>query len=136
MRSFVRRFALVVLACALTTVGGVVPATAAQATQRATVNLRTLTCYETEDLTGGDNVYLKINGQTVWSAADSVDCDHDNPKTLPVNRLARTGDTVSLYDDDWPDGDDHLGSDTVEGDRGSLFFNLDGALYTLDYGPA
>ncbi|MCJ1676147.1 hypothetical protein MTF65_01965 [Streptomyces sp. APSN-46.1] len=55
---------------------------------------------------------------------------------MPVNRLARTGDVISLYDNDFPDGDDHLGSDTAEGDRGTLVFNLDGAHYTLDYGPA
>lgn len=136
MRSFANRAALVALSLVLTMFNGMLPAAAAQAVQATTVNLRTLICYETEDLTGGDNVYLKINGQTVWSAEDSIDCDHDAPQNLPVNRLARTGDTVSLYDDDWPDDDDHLGSDTVEGDRGSLVFNLDGALYTLDYGPA
>ncbi|MEV0503996.1 hypothetical protein AB0I84_41270, partial [Streptomyces spectabilis] len=102
----------------------------------ATANLHTLTCYETQDVTGGDQVYLQINGQTVWSSADSLDCDHNAPTTVPVNRLAKTGDTVSLYDEDSPDADDHLGSDVVEGDRGTLTFNLDDALYTLDYGPA
>ncbi|GGV53143.1 hypothetical protein [Streptomyces spectabilis] len=102
----------------------------------AAANLHTLTCYENQDLTGGDQIYLQVNGQTVWSSADSISCDHDSPVAVPVNRLAKTGDTVSLYDEDFPDADDHLGSDTVEGSRGTLTFNLDDALYTLVYGPA
>jgi hypothetical protein len=110
---------------------------AASATVKAAqVNLIRITCYETEDVSAGDEPYIQVNGTTVWSAADSVDCDHDAPASREVNRLAKTGDTVSVYDEDFPDSDDHLGSDVVEGDRGTLFFNLDGALYTIDYGPA
>jgi hypothetical protein len=102
----------------------------------ARVNLIRITCFETEDVSGGDEPYIMINGTTVWSAADSIDCDHDAPATREVNRQANTGDTVSVYDEDFPDSDDHLGSDVIEGDRGTLYFNLDGSLYTIDYGPA
>ncbi|MEU5882387.1 hypothetical protein [Spirillospora sp. NPDC047279] len=137
MRYSASRSALGAFALTMALLGGAVPAAAAPAAVRAaSVNMHTLTCYETEDTSGGDEVYIQINGQTVWSSADSIDCDHNAPATRPVNRLAKTGDTISLYDSDFPDADDHLGSDTIEGDRGTLVFNLDDALYTLDYGPA
>ncbi|WP_304451893.1 hypothetical protein [Nocardiopsis sp. YSL2] len=103
----------------------------------ATVNMHTLICYETEDWgADGDELYLVVNGTRVWSSADSVDCDHDSPARVPVNRKANTGDEVFLYDADSPDADDLLGSDVIEGSRGTLVFNNDGALYNLDYGPA
>lgn len=136
MKSPANSSVLGALGLTLALFGSMQPASAEQATLRAAVNMHTLTCYETEDVTGGDEVYLQINGQTVWSSADTIDCDHNAPTTRPVNRLAKSGDTISLYDSDWPDADDHLGSDTIEGDRGTLTFNLDDALYTLDYGPA
>ncbi|MFI6910359.1 hypothetical protein ACIBKY_54570 [Nonomuraea sp. NPDC050394] len=103
---------------------------------QATVTLKSLTCYENADAAGGDELYLKLNGQTVWSSSAPISCDSSGPRTMPINRLARTGDAVSLYDEDFPDADDHLGSDTIEGGNGTLIFNLDDALYSLDYAPA
>ena len=46
--------------------------------------------------------------------------------------------TVKLYDWDWPDPDDHLGTVTVLATQAGLgnriaWFNLDGALYKLTY---
>ncbi|TDB80502.1 hypothetical protein E1264_34060 [Actinomadura sp. KC216] len=139
MRSFAKR-ALVAPVLAVALAGGA-PATAtAQDTgKKATVNLIRLVCYETEDTSGGDEIYIMINGSKVWSIADSINCDHSNPSHYPINHKAQTGDQVSLFDKDgdFPgDADDHLGSDIIEGDRGSLVFNLDDALYTIDYGPA
>ncbi|MFD6953543.1 MULTISPECIES: hypothetical protein [unclassified Nocardiopsis] len=128
------------VACALTAatavVGGVLPFAPA-AVGAATVNLHTLICYETEDWgADGDELYLVVDGRRIWSSADSVDCDHDSPARVPVNRKASTGTEVFLYEADSPDGDDLLGSDVIEGDRGTLVFNNDNALYNLDYGPA
>lgn len=120
----------------VTTLSLSAPAHAGAAAAAGTVHLNALTCYETQDL-GGDDLYLRVNGQTVWSAASTVECDHDAPVTVPVNWLAKTGDMVSLYDRNESGGGDEIGSDMVEADRGSLVFHRgDGGLYTLDYGPA
>ncbi|GGV42357.1 hypothetical protein GCM10010245_66440 [Streptomyces spectabilis] len=42
---------------------------------------------------------------------------------------------MSLYDEDFPDADDHLGSNTVGGSKVTLTFNLDDALRTLATTP-
>ena len=108
--------------------------TPAAATQvaGATVILGDLECIETEDWgSGGDEPYLKVNGNRVWTSEDSV----DNGGKLAVNIKAQVGDTVSLYDADSPDADDLLGSDVIEADRGTLVFQNDGAHYTLDFRP-
>ncbi|AZM52030.1 hypothetical protein DMA15_05025 [Streptomyces sp. WAC 01529] len=115
------------------TVTGPATAAARPGDFAAPVNLHTLTCHENEDATSGDRVYLQINGRTVWNSADTLRCDRDAPTIRSVDRLAKTGDTVSLYADDFPDADDHLGSDTVEAAKGTLTFNLDDALYTLEH---
>lgn len=114
------------------------PATAAARSDNraATAKLQTLTCYETESVRGGDDVYVQVNGKTIWRSGDSLNCDHNAPTKRQVNRLAKPGDTVTLYEDDHPESDDPLGSDTVEVGRGTLTFNLDDALYSLVYGPA
>lgn len=154
VRSSINRIALI----ALTTtalLGGALPAAAivesqgsattaaSSTTAAARVVLQTLTCYETEDTSGGDELYIVVGGQTIWTAEDTVDCDHDAPRTLAVNRQVNVGATVALYDADsgflGQDDDDFLGSDIVdivEGQTGSLVFNMDDALYTLSYVPA
>ncbi|MFI0405773.1 hypothetical protein [Actinomadura sp. 3N508] len=140
VRSFGKRKLLAAPVLALTLAGGApATATAQETSTKAAVNLTRLVCYETEDSSGGDEIYIRINGKKVWSIADSINCDHDKPNHYPINRKAKTGDQVSLYDKDGDlpgDSDDHLGTDTVEGNRGSLVFNLDEALYTIEYGPA
>jgi hypothetical protein len=96
------------------------------------VTLGQLECVTTEDWTGGDELYIRVNGRTIWSAADSV----NDGESIAVNRIVNSGDTVALYDEDSPDADDFLGSDIVEGDHGTLVFSNDDALYYLHYGPA
>ncbi len=96
------------------------------------VTLGILECVTTEDWTGGDELYIRVNGRTIWSAADSV----NDGESIAVNRIVNSGDTVALYDEDSPDADDFLGSDIVEGDHGTLVFSNDDALYYLHYGPA
>ncbi|MGW6940258.1 hypothetical protein ACWGF3_14870 [Streptomyces xanthophaeus] len=136
-RPLATAFAAAVTALTLTAPAhaGSAPGAAAPQSAAATT-LTTLTCYENSDATGGDDPYLQINGTTVWTSQDSADCDPSSPVTVPVNRLARTGDAISLYDENFPDADEHLGSATIEGNRGTLVFNLNGAHYTLSYGPA
>ncbi|OOC53498.1 MULTISPECIES: hypothetical protein [Nocardiopsis] len=65
-----------------------------------------------------------------------MDCDHDSPARMPVNRKTSSGKKVFLYESDSPDGDDLLGADVVDGTSAALTFDNDGALYDLDYGPA
>jgi hypothetical protein len=106
---------------------------AAQQVAATTVILGDLECIETEDWgADGDEPYIKVNGNRVWTAEDSV----DNGGRLAVNIKANVGDTVSLYDADSPDADDLLGSDVIEADRGTLVFRNDGAHYILDFRPA
>jgi hypothetical protein len=116
--------------------GASVPVAAVAAphqTMATTVILGDLECIETEDWgSDGDEPYLKVNGNRVWTAEDSV----DNGGKLAVNIKANVGDTVSLYDADSPDADDLLGSDVIEADRGTLVFQNDGAHYILDFRPA
>ncbi len=108
------------------------PAAPAKAAAATRVTLTTLECIETEDWTGGDELYIKVNGRTIWTAADSV----NDGESIAVNRIVNSGDTVALYDEDSPDADDFLGSDIVEGDHGTLVFNNDDAHYVLYYRPA
>ena len=132
-----RRAGAVAISAALL---GIVPAamagasTAAPAQDRSaaakTVTLGMLQCIRSEDRGGeGDELYIRVDGKKIWTSADSVG-DGDE---IAVNRKVAVGSTVALYDDDWPDGDDFLGSDIVEGDRGTLVFNNDDAKYFLDY---
>lgn len=92
------------------------------------VVLKDLVCTETEDWTGGDELYIRVNGRKVWTSADSV----NTGESVAVNRKVDVGDTVALYDED-PEGDDFLGSDIVEGTNGTLVFKHDDASYSLDY---
>jgi hypothetical protein len=126
--------AALVTAMPLATAGATVAQSArsAAAPAQTRVILGELECLETEDWTGGDEVYIKVNGETVWTAADSI----NTGDKMAVNRIVKVGDTVSLYDADSPDADDFLGSDIVEDDRGTLVFTNDDARYTLDYRPA
>ena len=127
--------AALVPAMPLATAGAAVtqPARSAAAPAATQVILGDLECIETEDFGAeGDEPYITVNGNRVWTAADSV----DNGGKLAVNIKVNVGDVVSLWDADFPDGDDLLGSDVVEGDRGTLVFGNDGAHYILDYRPA
>ncbi len=139
-RRWMRRAGVVVLSTAL--LGGAAPlavgetasaAGAAKAAAAANVTLLELECVTSEDW-AGDEAYITVNGQTVWTANDSID---DGGKRQ-VNIKAKTGDIVRLYDEDFPDPDDFLGEDTIEGTSGSLVFNSEDtdSYYTLSYGPA
>ena len=141
-RRWMRRAGVVVLSTAL--LGGAAPLTAAggasaavqakaSAVAAGNVTLHELECVTAEDW-DADEAYITVNGQTVWTAQDSVD---DGGKRQ-VNIKASTGDVVRLYDEDFPDPDDFLGEDTIEGTQGTLVFDGDDndAYYTLSYGPS
>ncbi len=140
-RRWMRRAGVVVLSTAL--LGGAAPlatgtASAAVAAKASAVAAGNVTLHELECVTAedwdADEAYITVNGQKVWTAQDSID---DGGKRQ-VNIKASTGDVVRLYDEDFPDPDDFLGEDTIEGTSGTLVFNSEDtdSYYTLSYGPS
>lgn len=110
----------------------------------ATLTLKNLYCIETEDSTGADEPYLRVNGSKKWSSnslntGEDVDLFDRNGNPLQINFSAQA--VISLFDSDgnhWYDRDDFLGSWTVTNQdigRGDqlAFFYLDGANYQLAY---
>lgn len=93
--------------------------------------LGTLTVVRTEDVTGGDNPYILVNGERVWTSDDSI----NDGESREVNRRVKVGDKITVYDSDWPDGDDWIGDDFVDDQTSDLVFGLDGAYYTLTVRP-
>ncbi|TDD84048.1 hypothetical protein E1293_13575 [Actinomadura darangshiensis] len=83
----------------------------------------------TEDLgAGGDEPYLKVN-TVFWRAPGSM----DDGAVAAVNKTVHVGDVVQAWDDDSPDGDDFIGSDTVTSSGTLLNFTGDGAVYSARY---
>jgi hypothetical protein len=102
----------------------------------ATLNLISLYCQETEDWTGADEPYLRVNGVEVWSGSlndqESVPIGID----ISFNQWAN----IQLFDEDfgWFDNDDFLGNvqvTTEQVGQGELpaYFTGDGANYVLHY---
>lgn len=104
----------------------------------ATLYIKSLTCNETEDLTGSDECLLEVftnagrktyrqdlNNGEVWEINDQ----------LPFTTRAK----VRLWDLDlgrWPDYHDHLGTVMIRDTpvfNSSASFTLDGADYVLTY---
>ncbi len=107
----------------------------------ATLTLLSLLCNETEDWTGADEPYLRVNGRQTWRGSlndgDSVDFGiGQTGLDVSFSQLA----TIQLYDDDfgWFDNDDFLGSVQATTDQIGLgeqtaYFTGDGASYELTY---
>lgn len=142
-RRWMRRAGVVVLSTAL--LGGAAPLATAAATASAASNAKAsavaagnVTLHELECVTAedwdADEAYITVNGQEVWSAQDSISEGGKRQVNIKVN----TGDVVRLYDEDFPDPDDFLGEDTVEGTSGTLVFDSEDtdSYYTLTYGPS
>ena len=87
-----------------------------------------------------DEIYLKINDRKVWGPYGIPDCglgycEHPFNGAVPFTYFSSFV-KVSLYDEDWPDADDHLGTWYVWTNAlpyAGLPFNLDGADYLLEY---
>lgn len=94
---------------------------------------------QTEDASW-DELYVKINDRVVWGPYGMPDCglyycEHPLNGAIPLTYFTSFV-KVSLYDDDWPDADDHLGTWYVWYNAlpyAGLQFNLDGADYLLEY---
>lgn len=94
-----------------------------------------LDCKEQEDWTGDDAIRIEVNGQKVWTGSmDTNEQKSLNDKAVPFQNQA----VIKLWEEDWPDGDDHLGTVTVT-EEGTVAaaraarFTLDDADYTLWY---
>ena len=108
------------------------PQTASAATTE--VRLVRLICHQTEDSAGADEAILTYNGQHVWNGSINDGQAAEIGAVKPISSQA----AVSLYDEDWPDADDYLGTVWIgewERDQGLRFqdFTLDDAHYTLVY---
>lgn len=104
------------------------------------LHLLTLVCHETEDVTGADSAYLKINGAIVWGPEQINNNQSRNLANAQAVRFANTI-KVELYDQDLGlvfDEDDYLGSATIsaqDAGKGTKEANIkgDGASYTISY---
>lgn len=104
------------------------------------LRLRTLHCHQTEDFTGADEPYLRVQGAVVWgpSSLNNGQVANLSPVALiPFFGLA----TIELFDQDTDgifDPDDFLGALTAshaQAGQGAQSgqFTGDGASYTLVY---
>jgi hypothetical protein len=94
--------------------------------------ITSFTVIAANDITGNsDEPYMRVR-TVFWDPAGSIDDD----ETVPVNETVHYGDTVQAFDDDWPDPDDYVGSDTVRRGVEFLSFNNGGlTTYTASIRP-
>lgn len=95
------------------------------------LTLGELRCETTEDNSGADNAYIKVNGQKVWgpfNINDGEDLD------VAWSGSFRGTVAIELWDEDSFDPDDLLGRHAVKpGMKGTLQFNNDDSNYYLKY---
>lgn len=101
----------------------------------ATLILIRLDCAEQEDITFDDSIRIVVNGKTAWTGSmDTNEQKNLGNKAVPFQNSA----IIKLFEEDWPDGDDDLGTVTVT-EQGTVAsaraarFTGDGADYTLWY---
>jgi hypothetical protein len=97
----------------------------------ATLHLDRLHCNTTEDNTGADDAYIKVNGKRVWGPYAINDGEGlDIGVSVGFDDQA----AIELWDEDSPDSDDILGRHVVRlGASGQLKFNNDDSDYDLSY---
>jgi hypothetical protein len=83
-------------------------------------------CIETEDITGADDAYLKVPGGPVLWGPKSL----NDGESADLRVTVHTGQAIELWDDDVPDADDLLGTNTIGG-PGIYKYNQDGADYDV-----
>jgi len=100
----------------------------------AIVRFRTLSCQKQEDLTGADSVKLLYDAELMWGPEDMT---KGQTKSVNTDKVISGTATVSLWELDKFDPDDHLGDITVresEKNDGNISKNFTkGAEYTLTY---
>ena len=99
-----------------------------------TLKLKTLTCYETEDVTGTDEPFIKVNGSVVWGPVEIVGAG-DAEVNVEVEFDGEA--TIELWEKDSWSADDLLGSTTAHAGDGSseleARFTYDQAHYKLNF---
>jgi len=101
----------------------------------ATLTLKTLTCYETEDNWGADDAYIKINGVTFWGP---IKINDNQGRAINKDITFTNKVWIELWDKDDLDPDDHLGtyiawaSEAGKGEQ-EAYFNQDDCSYRLIY---
>ena len=100
----------------------------------AIVRFRALSCQEQNDLTGADSVTLLYDAELMWGPEDMT---NGQTKSVNTDEVLSGTATVSLWERDSFDPNDHLGDITVseseknDGDISKKFTK--GAEYTLTY---
>lgn len=89
-----------------------------------------LECVKQEDWNGADDIYITLNGDTVYSTRMS-----EGDKRSIDKSFSFKGDvaTVRMYESDDVDDDDLLGEQIPLLGYGEMKFTEDGAHYTLSY---
>jgi hypothetical protein len=107
------------------------------------ITVRKLVCHDTEDITGDDSARLEmfIDGKKTdqWKKDMNEDDSHGPDKSeMVINKTYTFKNSVEfkLWDEDWPDADDLLGTVTVNKfaqPSGRAGFTQDDASYSLLY---
>lgn len=105
----------------------------------STITLHTLTCFEPEDVgIDGDELLLRVYAD--GSHVETLERRMTAGATWAVNKTYSFASDIkiTLYDDDWPDAADHLGTAELQGvtspvPLGSFAFTRDDADYALTY---
>ena len=103
-----------------------------------TLKLTTLECKVTEDYTGADDAYLRVNGKKVWGPKKM---NNNDTKEVNLDFKFTTNISVTLYDEDAGgpiDPDDNLGTVVARADQAGTgeqqgAFTQSCALYVLYY---
>jgi hypothetical protein len=114
-----------ILALALAGAALAVPAAAHAAPKPAGLAITHVQCIETEDITGADDAYLKSGSARIWGPVSL-----NNGEGADLRVTVHSGQVVELWDEDSPDPDDFLGSNTING-PGVYKYNLDDANYDV-----
>ena len=98
--------------------------------------LHSLSCVKTEDITHADNCRLEVRTDGSLHPVKKKKMNDGNSWSLGLAYDFAQGAEIRLFDEDWPDADDNLGSITVSAlnfPNASGQFNRDGADYILHY---
>lgn len=100
------------------------------------MKLVSLTAYQTEEW-GSDELDVDFYGITVWSGSLN-NGQTANLLGVPAKPMNGGQMMISLYEDDWPDYDDWLGTNVVYSDAAgkgnrTVIFSGPGWYYTLTY---
>ncbi len=114
--------------------------TPAASTTRFTLHLLSLACHETEDFTGADSAFIKINGAIVWGPEQINNNEVRNLSEATAIQFT-TSIRLDLYDQDtglFVDSDDHIGGIDIPSSQAGAgnqeaSINGDGARYTITY---